>query len=1140
MNQIDKLQTAVRRLTFAILFMACVALAQIISSSIVGQVSDPSGAGVPEAQITVTNEGTGISVRAKADASGTYSVPNLQPGVYTVTVSKEGFQSTRTTGVQVLASQSVRVNTGLRVGEVQQSVTVSGEAALVKTESPTIGGTITPRQMTELPLALQSIDALMALVPGAQVSGSSPQTGGGTHWGSFNFTINGTQANDFGNGAGAYSYGMGMVSLPPVQSMQEFKVEAYNTNAEFRQLGTITIVTKSGANDFHGDAYELNQNKSLNANTFINNATGRPRSPFVRNQFGVNIGGPIKKNKAFFFFDYAGLRNRTYTSPQLTIPGMAMRDGDFGALCPTFSASGECIDSKGTQLYNPWTGSPFPFNKIPSNMITSQARELNKFLPPPTQAVNSGGVPGAGVNFIGLNAAAQSMNAIDLRIDYNISDKDQVYGVYTRNIGDPFGVQQNYPSTYGQASNFGYKTFGYSLVETHTFSPTLLNDFRFAWFDHPNIRTGMNLDFDPTTLFPQLTKSPNRGLPTMSMAGYTGMFYDYGKGYYSHAFDLEWTDNITWVKGKHTLKFGAQTTTYKSYGPNPNAPLGTFSFNGQWTGNKGWPGQPTSQGNAYADFLLGAVNQSVTGLAGVFSGVYWNWDTEAYAQDTWQARKNLTLYFGLRYMYQTPWNWQNGYSTYWDPGTNRLALPQDSDTPVFPPVGASLPMFNAYNFTTTKALGIPARYMIGDKNNWGPRIGFAYRPFNDSKTVFRGGYGVYYNFNPAYVGSRDDVLSPPWVGGLGGFAGSNYVTRLPGKPATPFVPDITFANPFPSSLQTVAGASPNPTIYAMQRDFKNAAIQQWNATLEHQFNSDWAVRATYAGSQSHHLQWFFGDINVPRTQTPNVTIQNQRPYQPWAGILATRSGASQNFNQLQLGVTRRFSKGLLFQLEYAWTRSLDNLEAVGAPQNPNFPGLDYGNSTGIRRHSLVFNYLYELPFGRGRQFLSGMNKVADAVIGGWQLSGITTYVTGPPFSVTFAVPSNYVGWWGGRADRIAGSDAYSGQGSGHDIISGVPWFNPGAFAPPTPWTWGNGARNSLFGPGSGNWDISFAKNFPIRERFRLQLRTDLLNGFNHFNLGGPTASIADTRDGGLPNVNSGKILGGSGSRVVQVGARLFF
>ena len=1124
----------------AILLLATsVALrAQIISSSIVGTVTDPSGGGIAHAQISVTNEGTGISAETTADATGAFSVPNLQPGTYTVSASKPGFAVFRATGYQVLAEQSVRVNVRLPVSAVEQTVSVTGEVPLVKTESATIGGTITSRVMGELPLATQSIDGLLALVPGAQVSGASPQTGGATHWGGTNFTINGTQANDNGNGAGAYSFNLGLVSQPSITSLQEFKVESYNTNAEYKDIGTITMVTKAGGNGLHGGVYEYNQNKSLNANSFLNNANGRVRAPFVRNQFGVSVGGPIKKNKAFFFANYAGLRNHTYSQVSLTFPGSAMRQGVFSALCNAYDANGVCIGS-GTQLYNPFNGQPFPNNRIPSNLITPQAQKLNSFLPLPTQTTNAAGLPNGGLNYFALVSAVQSVNTADLRLDYQLTAKDQIYGVYNRNVGDPWGVPLGTPANYGNGAAYGYKMKGYSVAETHTFNPRMLNEFHFSYYDPASVRSGQNTDFDPHTLFPQLPASPNRGLTAMSIAGYSGMFTDIGLGFYNHTFDLEYVDNFTLVKGRHTLKFGADIATYKSYQPNPNAPLGTFSFSGQWTGNKGWPGQPQSQGNAYADFLLGTANISTSGNPNKLAAVYWCWDYNFYAQDTWQATPHTTIYYGLRYMYQTPWHWQGDYSTYWDPATNRLALPQDSPTATFPAFGASPALFAAYNFTTTQALGGPKFYMIGDKNNFAPRLGIAYRIGSDNRTVIRAGYGVYYNFNPAFAGPRDDVLNPPWLSSLTGFASSTYSTQLPGAPTAPFMPDVTFANPFPSNLSTVAGAPLRPNLYYVQPDQKNAAAQQWNATLERQFTANWAARITYAGSQTHHIQWFFGDFNVPTKQIPNTPTANQRPYQPWNTILSTRSGASQNFEQMQLEATRRFANGFTFQAEYAWTRSLDNADYSGGPMIPAYPGLDYGNSAGVRRHTLVFHYVWEVPFGRGKQFLPQAGRLMDAVVGGWQISGISNYVTGAPFSVTFAVPASFVGWWGGRADAIAGSNQYA-KGSGHDIVAGVPWFNTSAFAPPQPWQWGNAARNLLFGPGSWNWDISLAKNVRIVERARLQLRADFLNAFNHFNLGGPSAAIADTRDGGIPIATSGKIFGGSGSRIVQVGAKITF
>jgi hypothetical protein len=1114
---------------------ASVSLAQIITGSIVGQVTDPSGAVIPAVQVTVTNQGTGISVQRSADASGAYSIPDLQAGVYDVTVTKTGFRTYHGTGVQLLASQTVRVDVKLEVGNVQQQVTVTAQAPLVNTEGAEIRGTASIHQIMDLPLAQQSIDGLMILVPGAQNMGSSPQIGGATHWGGSNFTINGIQANDFGNGAAAYSYGTGLISLPALDSLQEFKIDAYSMNAEYRNVDTVTMVTKAGGNQFHGELYEYNENADLNANTFLNNAAGKARPPAVRNQFAGNVGGPILKNKLFFFADYTGFRNRQYSAVQLNLPTMQMRQGDFSALLTPPSPQ------QPVQLYNPATGAAFGGNQVTSTLITSQAKTLMTYLPTPTSSFTGAGLPNAAYDYYGLVSTAQDMNEVDVRVDYHISDKDSLYGVYTRNIANPYSWALGGPSTYGNASSFGYKTFGYSLVETHTFNPHALNDLRLAWFNHPNIRSGINLDFNPQSLFPQLTTSPNRGLPTMNLTagGYPTMFNDYGKGYYGQAPDGELTDNFTYIHGHHTIKAGTDIAGYKTYGPSPNASLGSFSFSGQWTGAKNWPGQPQSQGNAFADFLLGTVNSTSTSTAGVFESVYSSWDTELYGQDAWQATPHLTITYGLRYTYQTPWKWQDGYSTYWDPNTNKLALPENASTPTLPGFGASATLFSAYPFTTTQALGLPLNYMVPDKHNWSPRFGFAYRPFSDNRTVVRGGYGIYYQFNPSYAGSRDDVLNPPWVGGLGGYASATYNTLLSGSSPVGYQPDITFANPFPAALQKVAGAAPNPTLYSMQRDFENPMEQQWDLTLEHEFTSNWSTRISYVGAKTTHVQWFFADYNIPKVQIPNETTQQQRPFQPWATIDSTRSGAIQYMNQLQLEATRRFANGFSFQAEYQWTRSLDNVEASGGLQNPNFARQDYGNSTSLRRHVLVFNYIYELPFGKGKHFLANPGRVGNALIGGWQVTGITTYETGTPYSLSFSVPSSKIGWWGGRPDQV-GSNLYAGKSNSHNVIAGVPWFNASAFAAPQPWAWGDAPRNNMFGPGTVNWDISALKRFQVMEHMKLELRGDFLNAFNHFTPSNPSTTVGDTRDGGTAVTTTGNIYSGSGSRIIQVGARILF
>jgi hypothetical protein len=583
-------------------------------------------------EIKVTNTGTGISVQRTADSSGAYSVPDLQAGTYDITVTKSGFRTYAARSVVLLASQTVRVDAQLQVGDTQQQVTVTAQAPLINTEGPEIHGEISSRQMADLPLAQQSIDGLMVMVPGMQGSASTPNVGGAPYIGGTNFTLNGTRVNDVGSGMGSASSSMGMISLPALSSLGEFKVDAFNNDAEYTDVATVTLVTKSGTNQFHGEAYEYNQNADLSANTLLNNAAGIPRPAAVFNQFGGSLGGRILRDKLFFFVDYSGVRNRAYSSTQLNLPTMDMRQGNFSALP--------------TQLYDPFTGAAFNSNQIPSTLITTQAQTLMTYLPKPTTLFTGAGLPNAAPDYYGLVSSTQDMNDVESRFDYRISAMDLLYGTMSYNKGEPWTAAGPSP-TYGGSADNGYRTINVSLVETHTFSPRALNDLRLAYFDYSQTRSGQNLDFVPQSLFPQLPTSPNRGLPTMNFTGYPTMFNDQGLGFPNHGADYELTDNFTYVRGSHTIKAGTDITELRSYQPTNDAELGNFSFSGQWTGNKGWPGYPQSVGNAFADFMLGTVDSDVDREAANFENFYNSWATGYYVQDTWQTTPHLTLTFAL-------------------------------------------------------------------------------------------------------------------------------------------------------------------------------------------------------------------------------------------------------------------------------------------------------------------------------------------------------------------------------------------------------------------------------------------------------------------------------------------------------------
>lgn len=1110
--------------------------AQTVTSTLVGRVKDASGLPVQGAVVEVVNAGTGITAHAKTDSKGTYSVPSLLAGVYNVSVRKNGFADYRATGLRIYTAQRVRIDATLQLAQSSQTVTVRVQAPLVHTDSPTISSSVSQQQLSELPNSLQTVDSMLSLAAGTQVTtgseASNPPVGGGSHWGSVNYTVNGSSVNDPGNSGAATVQGKGLLVLPPPSSLQELHVDANGASAEYRDHASVMLVTKAGTNKFHGQLYELNQNSALGANDFLLNAKGVAR-PFLNiNQFGGNLGGPIVHNRAFFFFDYSGYRERQSKVVQTNLPSMAMRKGDFSALCSAYDSNGVCAKGKGVQLYNPWTGTAFANNQIPGNLIASQATQLLSYLPAPTDTA-SPGLPNESPNYLGIIPLVRNSNAIDLRIDDQVTANDSLFSTFSQRIANPWDSSGGRAPNYGNG-RYNYKDKTLSLDETHVFGPSMINTFKASWGDYYTLFGGQNLDLNPQSLFPQMAQSWPMGLPTIGITGYSGLWHDVGTAMGTPRFSLEFTDDVTWVHGSHTVKMGADEMGWRvsSRVPSAGNPTGAFNFNGHWTGNLGQPGQPTSGGNAFADFLLGAPSSDQTNATGRFADWLYSRDWSFYVQDTWQVFPELTLYYGLRYEYQSPWHYKYPMETTFDFNNGKLVLPENSQTPQLPD-GALQYMFDAYPFETTASIGLPINYIQGDKNDWAPRLGFAYRPFGGTSTVIRGGYGVYYNFQPAFVGSRAEAWNPPWDLSVT----QPFVSGLPGKPKSPYTPDLTFSDPFPTAKgkQTV---SPNPTIDVYQHDFRHALMQEWTLTVEQQFATNWAVRASYVGNQTRNLPYNFGDVNRPLVQQPNVPEQNQRPYQPWGSVQYTRSTGIANFNQLQLGVQHRFSSGFMAQVNYQYSRSLDDVPQSGSPQIWQLPMLDYGNSQGIRRHWLTANYVYQIPFGKGRRW--NATGLMDEVLGGWQLSGIGQYGTGIPFSVNFSqAGTKYIGWWGGRADKVAGVSPNVGNPSGsHDIVNGVQWFDPGAFAAPQPWTWGNSSRDMLFGPGMWNWDMSVMKNVHVGERYNLRLQADFLNAFNHFNLGNPVGTVADTRDGGNAVANAGKIIGGSGTRTIQLGVHL--
>ena len=979
---------------------------QIITSSIVGRVTDPSGAVVPGVSITVTNTGTNVSVQMKTDTSGTFSLTNLLTGTYDLSASKTGFGKYMRTGVQLMAQATLRVDISLKVGSNLETVTVTTAAPLVQTDSQTISTTLTTRQADELPLQTELVAGLLTLVAGSEPGTymSNPVSGGAPYWGGTDWSVNGMSVNDVGDGGAPYTVapggntGLMLLPLPWLDSIQELKASGTDNSAEYRAINSVTIVTKQGSNKLHGMAYEDLQNAALNANTLDLNAEGIKRPPSEYNQFGANAGGPIWKDKAWFFFSYGGLRDRTYSTNTLTMPSLAMRQGDFSALCTSF-VGGVC--TAGTQLYNPETGLPFAQNAIPTTEFASQSNSLLAYLPQLTKT--TAGLPSGPPDYIAPLSVADDVNEYQARIDYQISHSDSVYGVFSKNGTGPYQSAGGYPPEYGNDSDFGYHDYSMAVTENHTFGPTTINEFHIQTYRHGTNRYGENVNFNPLSLFPQLTPSSNRGLPAMNISGYTGMWYD--RGLYSYP---QWQsglgDNLTHVHGRHTIKAGLDLTHYTTIWRNTGAPLGTFGFSGDWTGGKGWLAKP-SAGNAFADFLLGDADTDSTGTAAV-ERVDKSYDSEYYVQDAWQATSRLTINMGIRYSYQAPYEARNNTFTLFNPSTNKLVLPENSATPTLPPVGTNSVAYNAYlaYFTTTQAVGLSTHPYVMSKNGWGPRFGFAFRPFSGTRTVLRGGYGIYYGIGAAFIGGPfAGETNPPWGG-----ESENFATELPKTPPVGgFLPDLTFSDPFPGTNGGAASASAHPNVaYQQLQGFQLPRAQQWNLTLERQFTPNLMGRASYVGGKTDHISFYNQNINLPAVMNLAETLQQQNLIQPWNDITGVYSAGAQNFNQLQLEVVRRFSKSISFQAEYAWTQSLDDVPGAGygSVQVWQDPQRDYGNSPAESRHDLAFNYIWYLPFGRGMRWLGNSRNAVDALLGGWEVSGITLYRTGWPVTPGTVVP----------------------------------------------------------------------------------------------------------------------------------------
>ncbi len=1084
----------------AVLVASVVAQAQNITGTILGTVTDSSGALVASSSVTVINEQTGVETKAATSATGEYVAANLPPGSYTVKAELAGFKPSVTRGVRLPANRSVRVDVVLEPGALTQTIEVQAAAPVVNSESATIGNILEANVISSIPLNGRTLDRLIRISAGVTSdSASNPRVAGSAYWGGIQFNVDGAMYNDTGNGGGAYSYRNGLATLPSVDAISEFKIDSNNQKAEFEGSVAVTVVSKSGSNELHGSLLWFNRNKEFAARYYYTHAP-TPKPAYNRNEFGYTVGGPVLipgwydgRNKTFFFHSYEGLRERTAPNYVTSVATQAMREGDFTGL---------------PVILDPLAGTPFPGNRVPAARIDPRAKTLIGYVPLP----NAAGLGPAGTlsNYRWTIANISDINRYGLRIDHRFTESDSIWVHLNYSKGYPYFVAVGYPQAYGNWANGGYSTQSANLSWNHAASPRTLNEARYVYFRHASTRQGLNRNFDPRSLFPTLYPVAYGGLPNINISNHVAIG-DYGGGDPGTQLTPQFIDNATLVRGRHTVKFGADIGLHKSLSPPfvagmgaglaNNAALGRFDFNGRYTlDDKTKSAQPA---HAFADFLLGypyRAYRSTTSPNMVFRGPR----VSFFLQDDWQISPRLTLNFGLRYMYQTRWKERNNTVSNFDFATGKLVIQSDKM-----PSQAQERLVKAYPIVLAGEAGLPIEDIQADKNNFGPRLGVAWRPFGNARTVFRGGFGVYYNFLPLYIGFRQR-----------GFNNPPFLLAESFEAAAGYTPSITLAAPFPGG----GAISPNPSLTAVQRNIKNSESYQWNLTAEREIRANLALRVSYVGNHSTHLPWYNYGINVSREQIPGA-IQTYRPYQPWSDILLLAGGGNSILHQLQVEAIQRYSSGLSFQVEYSWNRSLDDVPVVGGPQNPYNARGDRGNSDQIRRHIFTLAGSYELPFGPGKRFLTGRHPLARHVAGGWQAAWIAYLRTGTPFAPSFT--ATLAGWRGGRPDLVKDAPLYPARKTMDQ------WFNPAAFAVPAPYTYGNAARNLLFQPGDIVIDLSALKDFSLRERVRLQFRAEFFNAPNHFNWGGAAGNIS------VP-ASVARITSGGEARIIQFGLKLLF